>query len=189
MFTVCAGDTAGLKALACHFYSRPWFLIINKGNLFSRGFENSYIASPNSTPLCPIVGRQHTSPAAPTTSTAALAQEGMWECISSPRHQGDQRAPSTMSPNSRPPSALPNQHAANEKPASLAITCINYLVFTLMNGVCYIVLEKFSPLKGPAEFPSLTYTSCIWAMCKSLWDSMSFFFSHVFILLCFYMTM
>ncbi|RXN23969.1 calcium calmodulin-dependent kinase type II subunit gamma isoform X2 [Labeo rohita] len=40
-----------------------------------RGFENSSIASPNSTPLCPIVGRQHTSPAAPTTSTAALAQE------------------------------------------------------------------------------------------------------------------
>uniref|UniRef100_A0A8C1RJC5 calcium/calmodulin-dependent protein kinase n=1 Tax=Cyprinus carpio TaxID=7962 RepID=A0A8C1RJC5_CYPCA len=52
------------------------------------------------------VGRQHTSPAAPTTSTAALAQE----------------APSTMPPNPRPPSALPNQHAANEKPASLAIT-------------------------------------------------------------------
>uniref|UniRef100_A0A671MX41 calcium/calmodulin-dependent protein kinase n=1 Tax=Sinocyclocheilus anshuiensis TaxID=1608454 RepID=A0A671MX41_9TELE len=66
------------------------------------------------------VGRQHTSPAAPTTSTAAL---------------GDQRAPSTMPPNPRPPSALPNQHAANKKPASLAITCINYLVFTLMNDV------------------------------------------------------
>uniref|UniRef100_A0A8C2AS51 calcium/calmodulin-dependent protein kinase n=1 Tax=Cyprinus carpio TaxID=7962 RepID=A0A8C2AS51_CYPCA len=40
------------------------------------------------------VGRQHTSPAAPTTSTAALAQE----------------APTTMPPNPRPPSALPNQH-------------------------------------------------------------------------------
>lgn len=32
---------------------------------------------PNGMLLCPIVGRQHTSPAAPTTSTAALAQEGM----------------------------------------------------------------------------------------------------------------
>uniref|UniRef100_A0A672M1E3 calcium/calmodulin-dependent protein kinase n=1 Tax=Sinocyclocheilus grahami TaxID=75366 RepID=A0A672M1E3_SINGR len=67
------------------------------------------------------------------------------KCISSPRHQGDQRAPSTMPPNPRPPSALPNQHAANKKPASLSITCINYLVFTL---VCYVVLEKFSLLKG-----------------------------------------
>ncbi|KAI4894265.1 hypothetical protein NFI96_016288, partial [Prochilodus magdalenae] len=33
------------------------------------------VAPPNSMLLCPIVGRQHTSPAAPTTSTAALAQE------------------------------------------------------------------------------------------------------------------
>lgn len=35
------------------------------------------LVPPNGMLLCPIVGRQHTSPAAPTTSTAALAQEGM----------------------------------------------------------------------------------------------------------------
>uniref|UniRef100_A0A8C1N5Z1 calcium/calmodulin-dependent protein kinase n=1 Tax=Cyprinus carpio TaxID=7962 RepID=A0A8C1N5Z1_CYPCA len=40
------------------------------------------------------VGRQHTSPAAPTTSTAALAQE----------------APSTISPNPRPPSIVVDEY-------------------------------------------------------------------------------
>uniref|UniRef100_A0A671R9Q7 calcium/calmodulin-dependent protein kinase n=1 Tax=Sinocyclocheilus anshuiensis TaxID=1608454 RepID=A0A671R9Q7_9TELE len=54
--------------------------------------------------------------------------------------RGDQRAPSTMPPNPRPPSALPNQHAAHEKPSSLSITCIKYLIFTLMNDFCYYSL-------------------------------------------------
>ncbi|KAK1791838.1 hypothetical protein P4O66_013816, partial [Electrophorus voltai] len=42
--------------------------------LVSRNFSGE-LAPPNGLLLCLIVGRQHTSPAAPTTSTAALAQE------------------------------------------------------------------------------------------------------------------
>ncbi|TSK22603.1 Calcium/calmodulin-dependent protein kinase type II subunit gamma [Bagarius yarrelli] len=47
--------------------------------LVSRNFSvkghGIMLVLPNGMLLCPIVGRQHTSPAAPTTSTAALAQE------------------------------------------------------------------------------------------------------------------
>lgn len=71
----------------------------------------------NWTPLCPIVGRQHTSPAAPTTSTAALAQEGMWEYISSPLHRGGPNSPIHLIPtNLTPVLAPPTQHVVRRLP-------------------------------------------------------------------------
>lgn len=108
------------------------------------------------------MGRQHTSPAAPTTSTAALAQEGMWECISSTHHRGGPASPVLYDPTIlTSPFTPPSEHAANGSLPCLPSPHTHTLPF--MNDQCsswfrkedFLALYKTSV--QPGEFSSYAF--------------------------------